>query len=138
VLNVGVIGTGMIGTDHVNRLATRIAGTSVGAVFDIDTERATAVAKPSGAVVHARATDVIDDPAIDAILIASPGDTHAELALACVAAGKPVLCEKPPATTTESALKVMEAEAAAGRRLIQVGFISSIFMLEQMRKRVSA
>ena len=43
--------------------------------------------------------------------------------LACIAAGKPVLCEKPLATTAEASLHVVDAEAAAGRRLVQVGFM---------------
>ena len=43
--------------------------------------------------------------------------------LACIDAGKPVLCEKPLATTGEDALKVIEAEVALGRRLVQVGFM---------------
>jgi myo-inositol 2-dehydrogenase/D-chiro-inositol 1-dehydrogenase len=65
----------------------------------------------------------VEDPRVDAVLIASPGDLHAEQALACLAAGKPVLCEKPLATTAEDAVKVVEAEAALGRRLVQVGFM---------------
>ena len=43
--------------------------------------------------------------------------------LACIAAGKPVLCEKPLATTAEACLHVVEAEVAAGRRLVTVGFM---------------
>jgi myo-inositol 2-dehydrogenase/D-chiro-inositol 1-dehydrogenase len=123
VLNVGVIGTGSIGSDHVLRLATRVSGARVGAVFDVDGERAAAVAGRAGARAHPQAADVIEDPSIDAVVIASPGDTHADLVLACIAADKPVLCEKPLATTTESALKVLEAEVAHGRRLTRVGFM---------------
>lgn len=123
VLSVGVIGTGNIGTAHVQRLATEVAGARVGAVFDVDTARAAAVAAGAGARVHADALDVVDDPAIDAVVIASPGDTHADLALACIGAGKPVLCEKPLATTSGAALKVLEAETAYGRRVVQVGFM---------------
>jgi myo-inositol 2-dehydrogenase/D-chiro-inositol 1-dehydrogenase len=122
-VTIGVIGTGNIGADHVRRLSAEVAGSSVGAVFDVDTERAGAVAAAAGARAHADALDVIDDPAVDAVVIASPGDTHAALALACIGAGKPVLCEKPLATTAGDALKVMEAEAAGGRRLVQVGFM---------------
>jgi myo-inositol 2-dehydrogenase/D-chiro-inositol 1-dehydrogenase len=122
-MNVGVIGTGSIGTDHVRRLTGRVAGARVTAVFDVDTARAATVAAIAGAASHREAHDVIDDPAVDAVVVASPGDTHADLALACVAAGKPVLCEKPLATSAGAALKVVEAEVTYGRRLVQVGFM---------------
>ena len=122
-MNIGVIGTGNIGTDHIRRLAGQVSGARPSAVFDVDTERAGAIAAAVGATVHREAHDVIDDPAVDAVLIASPGDTHADLVLACIAADKPVLCEKPLATTSGAALKVVEAEATLGRRLVQVGFM---------------
>jgi myo-inositol 2-dehydrogenase/D-chiro-inositol 1-dehydrogenase len=57
------------------------------------------------------------------VLIASPGFTHEEFTLACLAADKPVLCEKPLAPTIDACLRVLEAEAAKPRRLIQVGFM---------------
>ena len=43
--------------------------------------------------------------------------------LACIEAGKPVFCEKPLATTQEACLRILEAEMAFGRRLVQVGFM---------------
>ena len=49
------------------------------------------------------------------MLIASPDDFHAEQALACLAAGKPMLCEKPLAPVEADALAVVEAEVALGR-----------------------
>jgi hypothetical protein len=88
-VTVGVIGTGSIGSDHVRRLSAQVSGARVGAVFDVDTARADAVAAAVGARAHADALDVIDDPAVEAVVIASPGDTHAALALACLTAGKP-------------------------------------------------
>ena len=51
------------------------------------------------------------------------GTDHAEHALAAIAAGKPVFCEKPLATAAEDCLRIVEAEQAAGRRLVQVGFM---------------
>lgn len=122
-VNVGVIGTGNIGSYHINRLATEIAGAAVTAVFDVATERAQEVAGSVGATAHAQATDVVEDKAVDAVVIASPGDLHAEQVLACIEAGKPVLCEKPLATTTADCLKVVEAESALGRQLVQIGFM---------------
>ncbi|MGN9847146.1 Gfo/Idh/MocA family protein [Nonomuraea sp. H19] len=122
-INVGVIGTGNIGADHVTRLASQVVGSTVVAVFDVDSARAEQIAAGAGAVTRASALDVVEDPAVDAVVIASPGDLHAEQVLACIAAGKPVLCEKPLATTAADCLKVLDAEVASGRRWIQVGFM---------------
>jgi myo-inositol 2-dehydrogenase/D-chiro-inositol 1-dehydrogenase len=123
VKTIGVLGTGMIGTQHVRRLAGAVVGARVGAVFDVATDRAAELAGEVGATAHASWTDVVDDPDIDAVLVASPGDLHAEQVLACLAAGRPVLCEKPLASVTADALKIVQAEVAAGRRLVQVGFM---------------
>ena len=57
------------------------------------------------------------------MLVASPDETHAELTLAAIAAGKPVLCEKPLAPAGADCLRIVEAEVKAGRRLVQVGFM---------------
>lgn len=122
-LNVGVIGTGGIGTDHVRRLSGQVAGARVQAVFDIDVDRAAALAAEVEAVTHKTAQDLIDDAAVDAVLIAAPGPVHAELTIACIEARKPVFCEKPLARSSEECLSVVEAEAAAGARFVQVGFM---------------
>jgi myo-inositol 2-dehydrogenase / D-chiro-inositol 1-dehydrogenase len=122
-VNVGVIGTGMIGTQHVHRLAREVVGSSVASVFDVAADRAAALARETGARAAGSWTELVEDPEVDAVLIASPGDLHAEQVLACLAAGKPVLCEKPLASTADDALKVVQAEVGAGRRLVQVGFM---------------
>jgi len=123
-VRVGVIGTGMIGKDHVRRLTTVLAGAAVTAVTDVDKDRAAAVAERySVPAVHASGADVIADPGVDAVLVASWGPTHEEYVLACIAAGKPVFCEKPLATTPEACARILAAEAAAGCRLVQVGFM---------------
>ena len=63
------------------------------------------------------------DRDVDAVVIASPAITHEPFTLACLDAGKPVLCEKPLAIDAEASLRVVEAEAALGRRLVHVGFM---------------
>ena len=71
-LRVGVIGTGMIGEDHVRRLTTVLAGASVTAVTDVDKDRAAAVAERFGVTtVHASGEDVIADAQVDAVVVAS-------------------------------------------------------------------
>jgi myo-inositol 2-dehydrogenase/D-chiro-inositol 1-dehydrogenase len=122
-VQIGVIGTGNIGRYHVDTLAQRVSGAAVVAVFDVDTERAAQVAGPVGATARASAEAVVADDAVQAVVVASPGELHAEQVLACLDAGKPVLCEKPLAPTPVECLKVVDAEVAGGRQLVQLGFM---------------
>jgi myo-inositol 2-dehydrogenase/D-chiro-inositol 1-dehydrogenase len=123
ILSVGVVGTGSIGTDHVRRLSRAVSGARVQAVFDVDKKRAAALADEIGVPARRDAREVIDDPGTDAVLVASADESHAEMVLACIAAGKPVLCEKPLAPTDEECRTVIAAEIASDRHLVQVGFM---------------
>jgi len=122
-VRVGVIGTGSIGSDHVRRLSSEVDGSTVTALYDIDIERASSIATSVGAVAFDGPIDVIKSSLVDAVLIATPGETHAELTRACIEIGKPVFCEKPLAPTTEECLDILKAEMAFGSRLVQVGFM---------------
>jgi myo-inositol 2-dehydrogenase/D-chiro-inositol 1-dehydrogenase len=123
-VGVGVIGTGAMGSVHARNLARRTPGAYVVAVMDIDPEQAESVAAEcGGARVYTDASALIGDEDVQAVLIASPDATHAELTIACINAGKLTLCEKPLATTLADAERVLQAETAGGRRLVQVGFM---------------
>ena len=123
-LRVGVIGTGGMGGRHARNLAHRVAGAEVAAVMDVDQARASALAgECGGATVFDSGPALIGDPAVEAVLIASPDPTHADLAVACIEAGKPVLCEKPLGVDIDDARRVVDAEVAAGRKLVQVGLM---------------
>ncbi len=123
-IRIGVIGTGVMGADHARTLGTHVSGVILKAVYDADTTRAKIVADETGAeTVAASPAALIEDRTIDAILIASPDATHKELVLGCLAARKPVLCEKPLAPTPAECLDVVAAETKLGKRLIQVGYM---------------
>ena len=123
-VRVGVIGTGGMGTRHAVNIHRFVGGASVVAVYDLDQGRANQAAAQCGnAQVFDDPIKLINDGSVDAVVIASPDGTHAEMTLACLKAGKPVLCEKPLATKAEDAVRVLEAEVAIGRKLIAVGFM---------------
>jgi myo-inositol 2-dehydrogenase/D-chiro-inositol 1-dehydrogenase len=123
-VNVGVIGVGMIGQEHIRRLMTTVPGAKVVAVSDVDEARAREAASfLSGVQVYALGEDLILAREVEAVIVASWGPTHAAYVLAAIKAGKPVLCEKPLATTEADCSAILDAEAAFGRRLVQVGFM---------------
>jgi myo-inositol 2-dehydrogenase/D-chiro-inositol 1-dehydrogenase len=124
MINVGVIGVGVIGQDHIRRLTHVLSGARVASVTDVDPERARSVAAGlPGATVTATGEELIASPEVDAVVVTSWGPTHEAYVLAGIAAGKPVFCEKPLATTRQAGERIMEAEMATGRRLVQVGFM---------------
>ncbi|MEJ7834491.1 MAG: Gfo/Idh/MocA family oxidoreductase, partial [Nocardioides sp.] len=123
-LRVGVIGVGTMGAAHAERLVRRVANATLVAVADADHARASELAADyEGVRVFDAPLELIADPGVDAVLIASPGVVHEEQVLACIAAGKYTLCEKPMTMDAESSLRVVEAERAGGRPLVQVGFM---------------
>jgi myo-inositol 2-dehydrogenase / D-chiro-inositol 1-dehydrogenase len=131
---VGVIGTGVMGSEHARLVRRETPGAHLAGVFDADAARAQAAA--AGASIFPDPLSLIRSDRVGAVIIASPDATHAELALACLEAGKPVLCEKPLAPSAAEALRVVEAEVALKRRLIQVGYMRRFDPGYQEMKRI--
>lgn len=123
-LRVAVIGAGLMGADHVSRIGQRIVGAHVSVIVEPDEARAkAALANAPGAAWYPNTDDAIAAKAMDAVLIATPGQFHEPVLLPALNAGLPILCEKPLTTDTESSLRIVEAEVACGKQLIQVGFM---------------
>lgn len=123
-LRVGVVGAGLMGSTHIRLLSGSVPGAEVVAISDAVAESAERLAAEAHVnIVHTDGRTLIDDPEVDAVVIASPAQTHEPFVLACFEAGKPVLCEKPLAVDAQASRRVLDAEVALGRRLVQVGFM---------------
>jgi myo-inositol 2-dehydrogenase / D-chiro-inositol 1-dehydrogenase len=122
-LKIAVLGVGMMGAFHVDALSRRVRGATVTVVNDFLADKAAEVAGNVGARVEGDPIAAINDPDVDAVLIASPGDAHAEQLNACLDRGIPVLCEKPLTTDIGSAYAIVQKEKSLGKQLIQVGFM---------------
>jgi myo-inositol 2-dehydrogenase/D-chiro-inositol 1-dehydrogenase len=113
-----------MGADHARILSSAIPGAELQCICDADETKARNTADATGA--HNVSKDpfaTVDDKSVDAVLIASPDHTHAELTLACLRARKPVLCEKPLSQDVAECLRVLHAENVLGKRLVQVGYM---------------
>src|SRR5258705_12374434 len=101
MIGVGLIGGGMNGQGHAYGVRLLAEDGEVGPVavtdFSADAIESARNICPFEKIA-ADAQAVIDDPDVDAVVIVTPTTTHRDLVAAVVAAGKPLLCEKPPAT----------------------------------------
>ncbi len=123
-LRIGIIGAGIMGADHARIFAEEVPGISLQVICDADQSRAKLAADANGAkTVTTDPLAVINDAFVDAVVIAAPDQFHASLTLACIAAGKPVLCEKPLSQDSKECLAVLDAEEKSGKRLVQIGFM---------------
>ena len=130
-IGIGIIGGGYMGKAHA------VAMASVGAVFNTKLRprlEMVCASSPDSAERYrvaygfARATDdwrtLVEDPRVEAIVIASPQETHRRIAEAAFALGKPVLCEKPlGASMEDSAAMVAAAEASGVPNMIGFNYI---------------
>lgn len=110
-LRVGVVGAGNMGANHA-RVVAASPRAQLAVVVDADPDRAAAVAAEHGA---ARAGQWLDDlGAVDAVILATPTESHVALARDLLSAGVPVLVEKPVATTVEDVEKLLDDSVASG------------------------
>lgn len=123
-IRIAVIGAGLMGADHAKIVAEEMPGAVLQVVCDMDEARARRVADAHGAADAASNPEaVVARGDVDAVIVASPDFSHAPLSLACIRAGKKVLCEKPLSQSSKECLEVMQAEQTAGKKFVQLGFM---------------
>ncbi len=124
-LGFGVVGTGAIGREHINRITNKLSGGKIVAVTDVNQESAkqTVEQYQLDAIIYPDDKALIADENVDAVLVTSWGPAHEATVLAAIEAGKYVFCEKPLATTAEGCMRIVEAEMRHGKKLVQVGFM---------------
>jgi UDP-N-acetylglucosamine 3-dehydrogenase len=125
VLRVGLVGAGALGSVHAANLP-RIPGCRLSAVaYDLSREPAERLARASGAAVVAPSA-IVDPELVDALVVATPTDTHAEYVLRAIDADIPVFCEKPLARTCEEARQIAD-HAALRFAKVAVGHVVRYF-----------
>lgn len=118
MITVGVIGCGYWGPNLVRNLV-QLGETDARWVCDLDQARLDHLSSLYPALKLTRDhTDVLNDPKVDAVCIATPPQTHAALGIAALAAGKHVFIEKPLATTAKECEQLIAAAEDAGRTLM--------------------
>jgi predicted dehydrogenase len=111
MIGIGVIGYGYWGPNLVRNFS-QAPGARLHAVSDLNSERLKAVARQYPSIqVTTDASALINDPKVDAVCVATPVDSHYELALAVLEAGKHVLIEKPIAATTRQGQHLIDVAA---------------------------
>ena len=121
-LEVGIIGAGRIGSLHAKSICYNVPTAKVVGITDVFAENAKKVAAELGIEkVYADYKEMLADPEVEAVLVCSSTDTHADIAIEAAKAGKHIFCEKPVDLTPSKVEAVIAAVKEAGVKL-QVGF----------------
>jgi len=122
-LNIGVIGAGRIGKIHAENIARFIPQAKLEGIVDIQfSDKQKIWAKNLGVgIISNNVKDLFSASSIDAVIICSSTDTHADLTIAAAEAGKHIFCEKPIDLSVEKAKAAIAAAKKAGVKLM-VGF----------------
>jgi len=115
-IGVGLAGYGAIARDH-GRQVSEVEGLELRGVADPVPGRRAMAEGDFGVATHAGVEGLLADPKVDVVVVGTPPSTHAEVAVAALAAGKHVVCEKPFALRLADVDRMLEAAAAAGRAL---------------------
>ncbi len=121
-LKLGIIGAGRIGKVHTATLVQNVPQAVVVAIADVNLKSANELAQAFGInSVFSNYMDVINHPEVEAVVICSPTNTHAQYVVDAAKAGKHIFCEKPVDLTLEAIKKAIKAVTASNVKLM-VGF----------------
>src|ERR1039457_6813813 len=118
MIRIGIIGTGVIAKEHAQAISMLAGRAKLVAAADVSSERlgifCSCFQIRNG---YENADELIADPDIDLVAMTTPPAAHEVLAVAALAAGKYVFCEKPLADSLASGVRIAEAEARHPGRL---------------------
>lgn len=118
-MKFGIIGAGMIGRFHAQAI-TDMSGGQLHSVFDLNQDRAEALAKDFGAKAYSDMDAFLADQALEIVTVGTPSGAHLDPTLSAIQAGKHAIVEKPLEITTERIDQLMEAAATHGKTLAAV------------------
>lgn len=122
-LRIGLIGTGGIGRSHIERINNSLQGGRVVACADPAGAFGMKIAEQYGIKGFENPSDLIKDADIDAVMVTTADAYHKQYVLESIVAGKYVFCEKPLAAKANECKEIVDAELAAGKQFVQVGFM---------------
>ncbi|GIP33723.1 Gfo/Idh/MocA family protein [Paenibacillus sp. J2TS4] len=119
-IKVAIIGCGGIANGKHMKALSQLDTAEMTAFCDIVPERAHKAAREYGAEgskVYEDYTELLQDGSIDVVHVCTPNDSHAEITIASLEAGKHVMCEKPMAKTAADARRMLDAAKRTGKKL---------------------
>ncbi|MGH2616939.1 MAG: Gfo/Idh/MocA family protein [Thermomicrobiales bacterium] len=120
-VHLGIIGAGQIARFHAAAIAA--AGGCLVAVADADEMAGRRLAEQTRAAFFVDPRALLDDPRVQAVIIATPNATHYALALAALEADKDVFCEKPMTTSADDSARLVQAVRERPGAIFQVGYM---------------
>lgn len=122
-LGICLIGAGRAGMIHANNFKNKVPGAHMEAVVDYYEEVAKKAAEELGAPKYfTDYKDILNDDAVDAVVVVAPTNLHKDIVVDCAKAGKHVFCEKPMAMNSEECQAMIDACEEAGV-ILQIGFM---------------
>lgn len=131
MIRLAFLGCGKIAKAHAKRLRRHRADVAVG-FASRDAARAEAFARDCGGTAHGTYEHALASRDVDAVAVVTPPNTHLELTLAALAAGKHVVLEKPPLPRAADFARVAEAATAAGKQV----FIAENYQYKPLLRRI--